>query len=513
MWQSVTTPGFAAVFRGNTHTQPNHRLPITAATHAEECKREQCLIEAKSLKTICKIAQRTQRNATGYYCGYTFKAQVAGKKELSASAESLNYMRTGLEDKTVGQQWHRVSHRVMQDMQHRCMLRTAAEEFNLSANSDDHDVKNAEFLRTYMSEDFPGGQLVKRLENEKKSQQTWTRSKVLPVQKNVPGTKPIMVTHFEDAYGFRGSDPRVYFLNAWEFFMYWRVEKLKPPSDRPRETDLTMWLPDVPHFDEDGKSHPGKQYVVRRVEDPDVVLLPEGGATAELRHQFYFSRRKRPVVPAPVNTPMPDKQGTKEKKSRLFCVYMRPWVLDRRFASPLVPHLCDLDVVPNTSSAVPAAANFVGALHSSNESTPSTARSSCKRRRITGKTPENSEQARSFQNAWSWYLRHIVSHHQQRLIVQFMAACPGKSQNNDDPEEQNADDAEHKGENPQTSLPLQNVHGVLDRMSAPPACKETANTKDRDDAEKIDDVLLRQSVQIKQAVRITAEMWGRENLQ
>ena len=95
---------FAVIFRSNTHTQPNHRLPITAATHAEECKREQCLIEAKSLKTICKIAQRTQRNATGYYCGYTFKAQVAGKKELSASAESLNYIRTRLENKTAGQQ-------------------------------------------------------------------------------------------------------------------------------------------------------------------------------------------------------------------------------------------------------------------------------------------------------------------------------------------------------------------------------------------------------------------------
>ena len=87
MWQSGTTPGFAAVFRSNTHTQPNHRLPIIAATHdSQECKREQCLVEGNSLKKICKIAQRAQRNATGYYCGYTFKAQVAGKKELSASA-------------------------------------------------------------------------------------------------------------------------------------------------------------------------------------------------------------------------------------------------------------------------------------------------------------------------------------------------------------------------------------------------------------------------------------------
>ena len=27
------------------------------------------------MKRICKIAQRAQRNATGYYCGYTFKVQ------------------------------------------------------------------------------------------------------------------------------------------------------------------------------------------------------------------------------------------------------------------------------------------------------------------------------------------------------------------------------------------------------------------------------------------------------
>eukprot|EP00972_Heterocapsa_arctica_P095031 14016740-Heterocapsa_arctica.AAC.1 len=47
------------------------------------------------------------------------------------------------------------------------MTRTAPEEWNLAANWHEQDVMNAEFLRTYMSENFAGGQLVRRLEAEK----------------------------------------------------------------------------------------------------------------------------------------------------------------------------------------------------------------------------------------------------------------------------------------------------------------------------------------------------------
>eukprot|EP00973_Karenia_brevis_P034192 4716137-Karenia_brevis.AAC.1 len=43
MWQSGTTPLFAAVFRSNTHTQPNHRVPVCAETHEPSCKNPGCL--------------------------------------------------------------------------------------------------------------------------------------------------------------------------------------------------------------------------------------------------------------------------------------------------------------------------------------------------------------------------------------------------------------------------------------------------------------------------------------
>ena len=78
---------------------------------------------------------------------------------------------------------------------------------------------------------------------------------------------------------------------------------------------------------------------------PEYVVLPELEGMKSFRHRWILRRRKRPMVPAPSHTPMPDKQSTKEGKSRLFSLYMRPWVLDRRFASRHVPHITDLDVV------------------------------------------------------------------------------------------------------------------------------------------------------------------------
>ena len=48
------------------------------------------------------------------------------------------------------------------------MMRTAAEEVNLCAYWDAHDVTNAEFVRTYRAVDFAGRALVARLEAEQK---------------------------------------------------------------------------------------------------------------------------------------------------------------------------------------------------------------------------------------------------------------------------------------------------------------------------------------------------------
>ena len=67
------------------NTMPNYRLPPTPAIHEATCPSATCKQKAKemlsqvNIKTVAKLAQRVQREATGYYCGYTFKGQVTGR--------------------------------------------------------------------------------------------------------------------------------------------------------------------------------------------------------------------------------------------------------------------------------------------------------------------------------------------------------------------------------------------------------------------------------------------------
>ena len=72
-WQSGTHPAFAVLFRSNSHTAPNYRVPLMGATHEDAvCRSASCqrLLTgpnaARNLKIQSKLAQRAQRQATGY---------------------------------------------------------------------------------------------------------------------------------------------------------------------------------------------------------------------------------------------------------------------------------------------------------------------------------------------------------------------------------------------------------------------------------------------------------------
>ena len=73
------------------------------------------------IRRLSKLAQRVQREVTSYYCGYTFKRQPVGTKYLKAVGETYNHVEESYKTKTVAQQWHHISHRVLTDFQHRCM--------------------------------------------------------------------------------------------------------------------------------------------------------------------------------------------------------------------------------------------------------------------------------------------------------------------------------------------------------------------------------------------------------
>ena len=54
-----------------------------------------------------------------------------------------------------------------------------------------------------------------------------------------------------------------------------------------------------------------------------------------------------PLVPSPENSPMPANAGSQELRCRLFSVYLRPWVLDADHSTSKVPHMKDLNKIPN----------------------------------------------------------------------------------------------------------------------------------------------------------------------
>ena len=140
---------------------------------------------------------------------------------------------------------------------------------------------------------------------------------------------------------------------------------------------------------------------------------------------------------------MPDQAKNREDKHRLFSVYMRPWVLDRSRASLHVPHLADLDR-PFANVDLP----------------PSS------KRRMHGKMNPETRLARSYTVAWSSYVRgNIVSRHAQRIIVQFMAACCGKSST-----DSHEPVHEHAAVTPlqvsANEISPARVHGILARMVA-----------------------------------------------
>lgn len=436
-WQSGTTPAFAVLFRSNSHTAPNYRLPLIPEVHDNvACPSKACaewVRSQESTKQISKLAQRAQREATGYYTAYVYKRQPVGTKYLRSIGETLNYLQTGLQDKTPGQQWHRITHRVLTDLQHRMVARTAPEEWNLASRWHDHDPTTAEFNRTYMSDDFPGGQLLRCLESEEKrlDQQTW--QKVVPKAHGRSSGPEDLLRHFPDFYGYRGNHPSVYYLSAWEFAMLWEVLPLPKPS---ASQTLSRWVQGASGPHESREYEPNPDAASKpSYEEPDILFYDEIPGDTQLRNRWYMRRRLRPMVPAPSNAPMPDKQRCAEKKAKLFALYLRPWVLDRLKACRHVPHLADLGV---TLTAVGVA-----------------------RRRRAKAT--DASRVRNYSRAWTTYVRgQVVSRHAARLIRQFMAACCGKSTGRDEP-----DEAELKGpiNLPENSVSLERVHRLLDSLS------------------------------------------------
>ena len=80
------------MFRSNTNTILNMRLPITAKTHDNEsCQLAGC-IEKSDVRKLTAIVSRVVRQETGYFTGYMSKRQPVGKYEFENCLEPNRYL-------------------------------------------------------------------------------------------------------------------------------------------------------------------------------------------------------------------------------------------------------------------------------------------------------------------------------------------------------------------------------------------------------------------------------------
>ena len=196
--------------------------------------------------------------------------------------------------------------------------------------------------------------------------------KTLPkIQGNVED-QSIMLHHFDALYGWRPNDEEIFYLNTWESLMWWRV--VPKASYRSRRSN----------------------------ECPRKFVLEYPRDAMDFYEKYLLVRRTRPVVPAPTNTPMPDRvpqypesPGRQhEERCRLYSVYMRPWTSNERFQTDHVPLLQNL-----------------------HQGRPSRAL------RLRGK---QQKRIGTYAASWQWYVNgNVVSQHQARIITSFMQLNAG----------------------------------------------------------------------------------------
>ena len=394
-WLSGTCPVFAIVFRANSHTAPNFRVPITARTHDPNCT---CDCVSMNVSVLQRIMSNAARRMTGYFSGYIQKGQPIGRKALERAAAGLNFLHGQICGLEPAKQYQRVANRVFSDLQFRGSIRPATEEFRLAAFARNDDPTAAEFVRSFAS----APQAATSSENA----EAQSTCKLVTRRKVSLATEDMNVLN---VYGFRGRDPRVYYLSPWEFVKWWQLENVKPPD---RYTgagkELSCWTPAGRELLSKRASSkppiPGKHYVIKEVlpcGNENVLVLPNHPCVGSLRHRCVLRKRAIPVVPVPTGMRMPQFEPHLAGKCRLLNLYLRPWVQHVHWASAHVPLVSDLDV-------------------------PISAVTRKSRKRLWGKTtPEQIE--RGHAQSWQDYVRyHVVSQHAACTIRGFVRALDDK---------------------------------------------------------------------------------------
>ena len=340
------------------------------------------------------------------------------------------------------------------DLEKRPTQRAAAEEWNIAANAREQDVTAVEFARAFRPIEFNGRALLAKRESEKKKESMITR-KIAPAPKEEFGEDAeVWLRRFPDLRGYRGENAEnagVHLLSPWAFLAHWECRRLPRPQ---KGADgaigcLSTWpVPAGP--DEPGNKNQtfGPNPEAERRTVLFYPIIGDEDRDFQRRGKRCMRKRDRPMTPAPISAPMPDRQPTKQDKARVYSVHLRPWVPDRQRATSAAPRVVDL-----------GRADCLGDDAARAGERPQT------HRRSMG--PKTGPLEADYSLAWRTYVRgNAVSKNAARIIAQFMAACCWSTKERGDCDA-GADDGEGKPQKaPDQKLALQRVRRILDTMSA-----------------------------------------------
>ena len=255
------------------------------------------------------------------------KVQPVGRYELKKCADKMQMLRHAISERGLRDQAVAVARRMLTDLEMKGVLREAQTSFNLCVNLRPDDNLFQECIRTFMTISFPGGAFMQRLHMELDGVGGNLSLRVPPTRRPGliarNGSAPQV-----DAYGFRGTDPRVRLLMPYEFYMHWGTAPVLPPC-RDGGDEFSEWCGDGEAFYEAHKHDqpavrlvPGVHYRVKDFTGNDnVITYPKDDtALASFRNRWVMVRHRRPMVPTFVRSKLPRPGMSSEENARLCCV-------------------------------------------------------------------------------------------------------------------------------------------------------------------------------------------------
>ena len=143
-------------------------------------------------------------------------------------------------------------------------------------------------------------------------------------------------------YGFRSTQPNVFFLSPWEFCQWFKPHRLRPPKIGEYDWSKFTKTGVEKLRDNQGQKIRWESGVDFVLNEEVVSNLPflfpypatkiffgsQGNATYTLfRNTWLLIRRERPVIPCPERCPMPGKRMSKDTRSKVFMRVTLPAVL------------------------------------------------------------------------------------------------------------------------------------------------------------------------------------------